>query len=70
MINVEINNEKTIHFAEHEVFLSFYNDTNAENFYYWWTQIGQELFSKYTEMDTWEDRDKLVERIVNAIETN
>lgn len=37
---VNIRGEKTIHFAEHEVLLSFDGDIGAEAFYEWWETDG------------------------------
>lgn len=42
--DVTIESEKTIHFAEHEVLLSFINDEDAVRFNYWWEDVGEALF--------------------------
>lgn len=42
--------ERSVH--EHEVFLSFVNDRDAEQFIYWWNSRGFKMFAK------WDDNEK------------
>lgn len=42
-----INNEITMTPAEHEIFLSFTDDMDAEIFYNWWYETGLKQFKQY-----------------------
>jgi hypothetical protein len=44
---VNLLNDKLIHFAEHEILLSFHNDSGAEAFYEWWQAGGEAEFAKW-----------------------
>lgn len=45
---VTLENERTVHFHDHEVLLSFINDEDAVYFYEWWDNYGgEELFLEY-----------------------
>lgn len=46
---VDIVKETTTHFAEHEVLLSFTNDSGAEKFEDWWSREGVKLFNNFCE---------------------
>lgn len=44
-----INDEFTVHLADHEVLLSFVNDEDAYRFRDWWYEDGHILFEKSVE---------------------
>lgn len=47
-----LSREMTVHAAEHEIFLSFVNDEDAELFSDWWNTKGAKLWS------AWSDKEK------------
>ena len=49
MSNPRVNEEKIIHPAEHEIWLSFNGDDDATLFYEWWGVEGEKLYQKYCE---------------------
>jgi hypothetical protein len=44
---VDLKQEKQVHFAEHEILLSFYDDLGAEAFQEWWNEVGSESFAEW-----------------------
>lgn len=44
---VSLKDTREIHFAEHEILLSFYDDTGAIAFHEWWYEEGAEIFGKW-----------------------
>jgi hypothetical protein len=46
-VRVSLNNETTVHVAEHEILLSFENDDGAEAFTYWWNEVGEALMAAW-----------------------
>ena len=42
-----VNGEFTIRPAEHEIFLSFNDDIDAEIFYNWWHKTGLDQYKQY-----------------------
>ena len=45
--DVCLEREKTIRLPEHEIILSFVNDSGAVKFEDWWFQTGKEAFDDY-----------------------
>ena len=45
--HVDLVTERTVHFCDHEVLLSFNNDSGAHAFHEWWGLRGNQLFQKY-----------------------
>jgi hypothetical protein len=54
--DVSLDRETTLHLAEHEILLSFVNDSGAEKFDSWWFTQGRKLFDKYCE-ENYEDQE-------------
>jgi len=46
---ISVNNPVTYTPAEHEIFLSFNDDSDAVMFYNWWNEIGETEFRKWAE---------------------
>lgn len=46
---VDFNCKKYVRFSEHEIFMSFHNDSAAWRFRNWWDEEGAELFYKWLE---------------------
>lgn len=44
---VTLQDDTTIRFAEHELLLSFNNDSGKEKFEDWWFTEGESLFNNY-----------------------
>jgi len=44
---VSISDEKTVHFAEHEIYMSFTDDEGAEAFEEWWNEAGALNFQQW-----------------------
>lgn len=44
---VTMENEKIIHLADHEILLSFENDSGAERFFDWWYMEGLKAFDSF-----------------------
>lgn len=44
LTDCQIKTNKTVHFAEHEIFLSFTNDDGAVAFETWWNSLGKKQF--------------------------
>ncbi len=55
MDKIEVRTQEVIEYTrrvpEHEIYLSFNNDEDAEDFYYWFyvEEIGLKLFEKWVE---------------------
>lgn len=47
--DLTLNSEKVIHLAEHEILLSFNNDSGAVKFHDWWYEQGSAAFDKFCE---------------------
>ena len=47
MIEPTIESETTVHFADHEILLSFNDDVDAEVFFGWWKCYGFTIFEEY-----------------------
>ncbi len=45
--SITINASVVYRPAEHEIFLSFNNDSDAEMFYGWWNKIGENAFKAW-----------------------
>ncbi len=46
---LEIIDHLKVRLPEHELLLSFENDSGSEKFLNWWWNVGKELFDKYCE---------------------
>lgn len=47
--DVDLNKETTLRLAEHEILMSFNNDSGAYRFDEWWFQEGKDMFDKWCE---------------------
>uniref|UniRef100_A0AB39AJN9 Uncharacterized protein n=1 Tax=Vibrio phage P018-4 TaxID=3229728 RepID=A0AB39AJN9_9CAUD len=45
--DLDIETETTLRLPEHELLLSFVNDSGAEKFQDWWHESGKESFEDY-----------------------
>lgn len=45
--NIKLERELTVRLPEHQLGLSFNNDSDTEVFEEWWSDIGKELFEDY-----------------------
>lgn len=44
---LSIGTQTTLHLPEHELLLSFVNDSGVEKFQNWWFESGKESFEDY-----------------------
>lgn len=44
---VDLETERTVHFHEHEILMSFNDDSDRMLFEDWWYEEGKELFKKF-----------------------
>lgn len=58
---VDLATETDIHFAEHEILMSFYDDEGCEAFQQWWNEEGSILFNNWLEINDYDEFKKLAE---------
>lgn len=51
---MDFHRQRRVDFADHEVFMAFYNDTGAEAFMEWWHLEGRKAFVSYCLTHDWE----------------